>query len=955
MKIHLKITAMFALLSIIILSSQTIKTEAAKGDASLSCEMERGRDIIFVIQDTPQMQLQDSSRDRILESTRMIDEAGSLDRFGIIGFNENITKNTSLTSNKYQVKTKINELSTSSTPTGVDASVALNKAIQELSEDKPNNEKLIIFMTVDKSINNEKIYSLADIAYEKDIQIHTISFGDKKLVDYETLEKVSAITEGNYHHSPNYSYLRNVLANLNVEITNFAGREVRSDWKLTQDVVEPRGLLLHENVSIDLNGYSLTIKDNLLMLNCSEIRAVNGAVIQAENVTQKSNSTIALNNSQLNVIDTLKQDGSIIVNGDYKRAENPEIMVNVFNQRVHGYLDLNGQKAKISSEMLQEGHVDLKGGTFHANSDLQQKGHFNVQGGTLQIDGNLIINGGPLIDDAYIENKSLNVGGGLLQVGSKEFVKETSAAGNVRQLNGQLYINHGSVKIYGDYTIVDGWLTMIKGSMDTSTPQYGEGDGDYVYVYGDFSTSSKRNHASRKYIHLGKPMNDQGHLTDGVLKIGGTFTQTGNGEDDLIYTDRMNGFKKDYSRYNFHAKGRHKVVMMNKERINIEGKGFTFNLLELHGKLQEYSMTGPVAWNKVNEVPKSANSTLSSLSINDKQVPGFTPNTMKYFRFEVPADSLPTGGAQTLKVDARAQDRNATVTVLNRVLASDGTGEVKVQVTAVDGSNSVYTVEVKVGPGSGGKVTSIELDRKEVIFIEKEGGGYNPLQIIIGYTVYPKNATNQQVNWTSTNPDVAEVNASGIVKPLRKGETSIVATTADGGLIDSASVQVLGQNDLLQGIKTLEDFVDDNDRYDKIMSGLYDLDKLGIVVPGNNIKSLQFTKSGILTSGVIEAGGRTARIEVLINGMILGTNKLSSNKFIFNRASMKVSDYVEIISYDSASNELERIGTTYPVGFEASSGMSPGYYSIKYLLLNKLEFDQILDEYSPKQLRFTAR
>src|SRR5690606_35295042 len=103
-----------------------------------------------------------------------------------------------------------------------------------------------------------------------------------------------------------------------------------------------------------------------------------------------------------------------------------------------------------------------------------QKGYLNVQEGKLQVNGNLTINGGPLVNGSLTDNKSLNVGGGFVQVGFDDGIGST---GNVKQLSGQLYVNHGTVEIFGDYTITDGWLTMVNGSMDTLPAGYSPGDG----------------------------------------------------------------------------------------------------------------------------------------------------------------------------------------------------------------------------------------------------------------------------------------------------------------------------------------------------------------------------------------------------------------------------------------------------------------------------------------------
>jgi hypothetical protein len=56
--------------------------------------------------------------------------------------------------------------------------------------------------------------------------------------------------------------------------------------------------------------------------------------------------------------------------------------------------------------------------------------------------------------------------------------------------------------------------------------------------------------------------------------------------------------------------------------------------------------------------------------------------------------------------------------------------------------------------------------------------------------VIPWNATNQNVAWTSSNPAVATVNASGYVVAVREGRCKIVATAQDGGIVGTANVVV---------------------------------------------------------------------------------------------------------------------------------------------------------------------
>lgn len=56
--------------------------------------------------------------------------------------------------------------------------------------------------------------------------------------------------------------------------------------------------------------------------------------------------------------------------------------------------------------------------------------------------------------------------------------------------------------------------------------------------------------------------------------------------------------------------------------------------------------------------------------------------------------------------------------------------------------------------------------------------------------VFPSNATNTKIKWTSSNTSVATVNSSGLVTAQGPGSATITATTADGGYTASCNVVV---------------------------------------------------------------------------------------------------------------------------------------------------------------------
>ncbi|MGD8192159.1 OmpL47-type beta-barrel domain-containing protein [Brevibacillus ginsengisoli] len=101
-------------------------------------------------------------------------------------------------------------------------------------------------------------------------------------------------------------------------------------------------------------------------------------------------------------------------------------------------------------------------------------------------------------------------------------------------------------------------------------------------------------------------------------------------------------------------------------------------------------------------------------------------------------------------------------------------------------------------PSPSNPVTGIRLNLESLSLNVGDSGAR--LQVMIT----PSNATNQQVKWTSSNPEVATVDQNGEVKPVAPGQTTITVTTIDGSYTASCTLYVAAKGDRLIKLKTVK-------------------------------------------------------------------------------------------------------------------------------------------------------
>ncbi len=166
------------------------------------------------------------------------------------------------------------------------------------------------------------------------------------------------------------------------------------------------------------------------------------------------------------------------------------------------------------------------------------------------------------------------------------------------------------------------------------------------------------------------------------------------------------------------------------------------------------------------------------------------PGTTAYLRATVnPSNAVPDG---TLVWSC---DDPKTVTVdQNGLVTAKKAGKCIVRVSTADGKLTASCSVIV--PSGTAKVQGVELspDTRDMSVGE---------HVRLVPTVTPSNAVNTSVTWSSSNENVASVDAGGNVNAVSAGEAWITATTLEGGFTDSVLIRVstngtAGQNITLE-------------------------------------------------------------------------------------------------------------------------------------------------------------
>ncbi|UXP32203.1 Ig-like domain-containing protein [Reichenbachiella agarivorans] len=174
-----------------------------------------------------------------------------------------------------------------------------------------------------------------------------------------------------------------------------------------------------------------------------------------------------------------------------------------------------------------------------------------------------------------------------------------------------------------------------------------------------------------------------------------------------------------------------------------------------------------------------------------------------------------------------------SVTVTANTSSSARTGTVTVSASGVAAKTITVT---QAGVAADVDVTGVNLSPSTATL----GLGASQ-QLTVG--VLPSNASNQGVNYSSSNSSVASVSASGLVTAIAVGDATITVTTLDGGFTDSSVVTVVAPSN------------DTNLALNKLVTGTGTPD--GSNVAANlvdGVTSTRWSVSGYPQSAIIDLG-----------------------------------------------------------------------------------------------------
>lgn len=159
---------------------------------------------------------------------------------------------------------------------------------------------------------------------------------------------------------------------------------------------------------------------------------------------------------------------------------------------------------------------------------------------------------------------------------------------------------------------------------------------------------------------------------------------------------------------------------------------------------------------------------------------------------EIPQTSARTATIALPNIFTQAEKFQPGIVYFENATLQQGTATVTVPTTQTGTNKKVVSIK---GNGSIANGTTCEINYTVTKNVESVNLDKTSLELKVGETaqltatVTPDNATNKNINWSSSNNEVATVE-NGTVRALAEGKTTITVTTEDGNKVATCEVKV---------------------------------------------------------------------------------------------------------------------------------------------------------------------
>ena len=186
----------------------------------------------------------------------------------------------------------------------------------------------------------------------------------------------------------------------------------------------------------------------------------------------------------------------------------------------------------------------------------------------------------------------------------------------------------------------------------------------------------------------------------------------------------------------------------------------------------------------------------------------------------------------------------------------------------------------------------------------------------------PDNVSNKTVNWTSTNTNVATVDASGLVRAISEGKTQIIATTTDGSNL-SAICEVTVEDQFISVTK-----IEINPTSERIAKGKSVMLNAVITPEDASLKTVSWSSTNPGVATVSQNGEVTAVSEG--NALVIASTQDGSNLSAMCQITVYDESGVETVLSDKNSyvKVFNLSGCLVYEGIYNDAKLIPGFYIV---------------------------